>query len=467
LAVFAESGPRDLVILHINDTHGYLFAPPADEDDSSGDKDKAVPSDEGGAARLATLVRRIREENPDKVLFVHAGDDLSSDEPITIYHGGEATVQVMNALGLDAMTPGNGEFYGGLDRVLPLRAKAQYVMLAANLAYRESGGEVFQPWTVREVNGVRIGILGLGFIRTEHPASQPLSLGDPVDTAKAYIPLLRSKADLVLLLTHVGEGEDMRIAAEVPGVDIIIGGHTHTCMDPPRRVKGPDGREVVVAQAGEFYRFLGRLDVAVATGQDDASRAEVQGRLIPVDRSVPEDAETSALLQGYLGPLEEVICVADEDINYARAGDSPIAQWAGAAIQRVAATDVVLLSRSDVCNGLTAGPVTLADLVRLNPWRNRIVIAELTAAEIEGLLASGKLMGVGCRLDKEGGKSAGLSIGNEKCGPDQRLRVAVTDYLHATTPELKDAPATVSDLRVDLILQEHAKQTKHLSAPKP
>jgi 2',3'-cyclic-nucleotide 2'-phosphodiesterase (5'-nucleotidase family) len=457
----AEPGSRDLVILHINDTHGCLFEPRAGEDDPP---DHVAPV-EGGVARLATLVRRIRAENPGNVLFLHAGDDLSSEDPVTVYYGGEATVQTMNALGLDAMTPGNGEFYGGVDRMLALRTHARYVLLAANLAYKESGGEILQPWTVREVHGVRVGILGLGFIRTNHPASKPLLLGDPVEAAKTYVPQLRAKADLVLLLTHIGEEQDLRIASEVPGVDIVVGGHTHTRMDPPRRVQGPDGREVVVAQAGDMYRYLGRLDVSVTPVEGQAARVEVRGKLIPVDGSVAEDPETAALLQSYLVPLERPIGEAAEDIPNPKTGDSPMVRLAGAAIQEAASSDVVLLGRDDLNGGLKAGPVTLGDAVRLHPWHNRIVTVDLTAAQIERLLSSGKLIAVGCRVETENGQTVLMRIGGKRPDPACTYLIAMTDYLYGTTPDLEDVPATGTNLSVDRVLQEYIRKTKRLRSP--
>ncbi|MDQ1257372.1 MAG: Bifunctional metallophosphatase/5-nucleotidase [Candidatus Hydrogenedentes bacterium] len=463
LAAFAaaEPGSRDLVILHINDTHGCLFEPRAGEDDAP---DRVAPV-EGGAARLATLVRQIRAENPGNVLFLHAGDDLSSEDPVTVYYGGEATVQTMNALGLDAMTPGNGEFYGGVDRMLALRTNARYVLLAANLAYKASGGAILEPWIVREVNGVRVGILGLGFIRVNHPASKPLLLGDPVEAAKTYVPQLRAKADLVLLLTHIGEEQDLRIASEVPGVDIVVGGHTHTRMDPPRRVQGPDGREVVVAQAGDMYRYLGRLDVSVTPVEGQAARVEVQGKLIPVDDSVAEDPETAALLQSYLVPLERRIGEAAEDIPNPKTGDSPMVRLTGAAMQETASSDVVLLGRDDLNGGLKAGPVTLMDVVRLNPWRNRIVTVELTAAQLERLLSSGKLIAVGCSVETENGGTVLTRIGGKRPDPARSYLTAMTDYLYGTTPDLEDVPATVTDLRLDLVLREYVQKAKRLRSP--
>lgn len=203
----------DLVILHVNDTHGKLF--PHDSNEG-----KNI----GGIGRLSTLVTSIRDVNPDRVLFLHGGDMFSRGVPATIYSGGLVNLLAFEAMGVDAMTPGNGEFYWGMENLERQTSRVSTPFVHANVTYKNSDASIFPPYVIRDIQGVRVGILGLGLIRSWHYTSQTFTLHDPVESAIRYAREIRPQVDLLIALTHIGIKNDSLVAAAVPGLDLIVGG---------------------------------------------------------------------------------------------------------------------------------------------------------------------------------------------------------------------------------------------------
>ena len=173
-----ETEPIHLVILHSNDTHGNLIAY---------DKENQI----GGIAKTATLIKQIKDENKDSTLVLHAGDELSRGDDLTTCFGGEVNMLAMEMMGYDAFTPGNGDFYFGIQNLVKQTALVKFPILHANVVYKDTNKLIFQPYIIKEINGVKIGILGIGVIREEHPSSRNLKLLDPINVAKEIIPELQ------------------------------------------------------------------------------------------------------------------------------------------------------------------------------------------------------------------------------------------------------------------------------------
>ena len=287
LAAAPATRPADAVritLLHVNDVHGQL------EGKTAGGKGV------GGYGRLATAVADIRRScDADGVLLIHAGDEFSKGDELTTRTRGRANVAIMNHVGFDLWVPGNGEFYDGLDNLRQRISEAKCQVLSANVHLRATGQPPVAPWVVREVRGVRVAFLGLGFIREEHPSAQAFRLLDPVQTARKLLPDIRKSADVVVAITHIGFGADQKLAATVGGIDLIIGGHSHTTLPNGRRVKGPDG-EVLVCQAGDELRFLGRIDLSVKKPGGAWKLDAATAKLLPLDQNVKIDPTVTALI---------------------------------------------------------------------------------------------------------------------------------------------------------------------------
>jgi len=260
----------------------------------------------GGYAHLATLVKRVRAERPGRTLLLDGGDTIQGSA-VALWTRGEDMVRVSNELGVDVLTA-HWEFVYGIDRVRELFGdRARTGLFAGDFVahnVRELGwnDRVFRPYTIRRVGGVSVGVIGQAFPYT--PVSHPrrfvpdLTFGIRQDGVQALVNELRDvrKADLIVLLSHNGISVDLKLAARVRGLDVILGGHTHDALPQPIVV----GRTLVV-NSGSHGKFLSRLDLDVRRGRV----ADHRYRLIPVlAHYVPEDAEMARLVRELRRPWE-------------------------------------------------------------------------------------------------------------------------------------------------------------------
>jgi 2',3'-cyclic-nucleotide 2'-phosphodiesterase (5'-nucleotidase family) len=202
----------------------------------------------------------------------------------------------MNFLHFDLWVLGNGEFYGGLDVLRQRMAEAEFPVLSANVT---AGGEaIARPYVIKEVGPARIALLGLSVVRDQSEEYFGIDEADAIETAQALVPRLREQADVVVAVTHLGLPQDVRLAAAVDGIDLILGAHTHTVLQHGFRAKGAGSREVLICQAGDQYRYLGRVDLTLipAPGGQGFHVTKVTAKLIPLDENVPPDPATEALL---------------------------------------------------------------------------------------------------------------------------------------------------------------------------
>ena len=290
----AKDQAVNLVILHVNDTHGKLM--PHDDNNIK---------NAGGIARMATMIKKIKSDNKGRVLALHAGDDFSRGDKLTLRYNGEVNMLAMQAIGYDAFVPGNGDFYLGVENLIKQTKLVKFPILHANVIYKESQERLFEPYIIKEIAGVKIAIIGLGFVRLEHPSGWNLDLKDSIATAKELLAKLRDKVDLVIALTHIGLVDDKRLAKEVPEIDIIVGGHSHDKLDEPLLIPRPgDKGNVIIVQAFEHGLFLGRLDLMLnleKSGKYKITKAE--GKLLPIDNKIKDDKEVSKILKRYLKNL--------------------------------------------------------------------------------------------------------------------------------------------------------------------
>ncbi|RMH51004.1 MAG: bifunctional metallophosphatase/5'-nucleotidase [Bacteroidetes bacterium] len=271
---------RHLVILHTNDTHSRIDPFPMD-----GGRNQGL----GGAARRATLVQQIRAHHPN-VLLLDSGDIFQGTPYFNLFKG-EVEFRTMTAMGYDVATLGNHDFDNGVEGLAAMLPHAGFDIVSANYDVSASPLQArVQPWTIREVGGVRVGIFGLG-IRFERLVLAELHEGvvyhDPVAVARDTVQTLqRQGCHLIVCLSHLGyryrddRVSDVEIARLVPGIHLILGGHTHTFMDAPDVFRHPHDPATVVHQVGFAGIRLGRVDVFV--GPDGTVRRWLAHSL-PVD----------------------------------------------------------------------------------------------------------------------------------------------------------------------------------------
>ena len=271
----------------------------------------------GGYAHLATLVKRVRDARPGRTLLLDGGDTLQGSAT-ALWTRGEDMLRAMNQLGVDVFTP-HWEFTYGIERVRELfgdretRGRFAGDFVCHNCKELNWDDPVFRPYTIKDVGGITVGVIGQGFPYA--PISHPqrfvpgLTFGIQEDHVQQLVTELRDtrKVDLVVLLSHNGLSADVKMAGRVRGLDVVLGGHTHDGLPAPIVV----GRTPVI-NSGAHGKFLSRLDLDVRDGQVKDYRY----KLIPVlSNSIPEDGDMARLIRElrapYLSRLGERLAVSD------------------------------------------------------------------------------------------------------------------------------------------------------------
>ncbi len=417
-----------LTILHTNDTHGHLlpFSYPTIVPAGSDLEDLQVRRDIGGIARRATLVQKIRTEQKGRgipVWFVDIGD-YSDGTPFSTEYRGEADVAAMNAAGYDFATIGNHEFNYPFAQTQKLLAQTKHPVLLANAIERSTRKPIGQAWRVEKVGAVRVGLFGLVTRDAgSYPAAkEAVDVLDPIATAPGIVETLRKQADIVVLLSHCGNDVDERIAAEVPGIDVIVGGHSHSRLPTGEFVwRGEDLRQddvngTVIVQAHQWAGELGRLDLLFRKDAQGAWRvSRYRARLIPITPEMPAEPMVAGVVDKFWQPIAprfaEVVAKAAGDFSSRGDDDTPYHLVADA-VRETFQTEIDLENTGGVRSPLVAGDVTRADLVAMDPFDNTVVLFKATGAEIKAMLARYVPYASGLRYRVVNGEVVEASIGD-------------------------------------------------------
>ena len=363
-----------LTVLHINDTHSHLVP--------YGPKDEHGKGTRGGIARAATLIGQVKatEEN---VLLLHAGDLFVDDFMFNKYFG-VPELQIIAQLGCEAMVVGNHEFDLTPD-VLKLALSgagfpiAGFDILSANLDMTQDPvlAAFVKPYVIKDVGNLKVGIFGLTTEETNvfsNPA--PDSVTSCIEGALVAVDSLDSQCDIIIALTHLGFAVDSILALNVPGIDLIVGGHSHTVIEEPVAVINPVGKTTWIVQAGAFYDYVGKLKIACGSDIEILSY-----ELMTVDNSVPEEPQVAATVQYLIDDLEadplygpvytEMIAEASTDIEkeYGRQyKDSPMGNLVTDAYRDTTKTDIALAAWGFISQKLYEGQLTGADIFQTVPY---------------------------------------------------------------------------------------------------
>ena len=277
---FKTNDFKHLTILHTNDVHSYIDPFPADHPRNA---------NMGGVSRRATLIEKIRKENPN-VLLLDAGD-IFQGTPYFNYYGGELEFKLMSMMQYDAATVGNHDFDNGLEGIVSQMPNATFEFISSNYDFKNTIMDGFvKPYKIFNKNGIKVGVFGLGIELSGLVDKQNYKetvYNDPIETAQEMVNILKQqqKCDLIVCLSHLGykysnETEkicDLNLAARTKDIDLIIGGHTHTFLDKPTVVKNLEQKEVLVNQVGCYGINLGRIDFFF-----DKNKQTSQGKSITV-----------------------------------------------------------------------------------------------------------------------------------------------------------------------------------------
>ena len=253
---------KQIVILHTNDTNSTI------EPVSKYSKVKEAAG-KAGCVRRATMVKQLREQNPDILLF-DSGDFSQGSTFYTMYKG-DVEVGLMNIMGYDAATIGNHEFDFGLDNLARLARQAKFPIVCSNCDFTGTPcQDVIKKYCVVVRDGVRIGVFGLtpkieGLVMKENIAG--VKYIDPIQATKEMVSVLRDKerCDIVVCLSHLGWKlapeyiDDQVLISSTTGIDIVLGGHSHTYMKEMEWVDNAEGKSIPVDQNGKHGAFVGKI----------------------------------------------------------------------------------------------------------------------------------------------------------------------------------------------------------------
>lgn len=404
-----------LEILYTNDVYGHLFPfRYADEDNV------------GGAARRATLIRKIKAESKYPVLVLDAGnifvrgpleDDL-----------GEPDINVMNAMEYDAMTLGDRDMNGGYKlegTYIPFKGArlTRFPLLCANLLWNDTGKAVMQESTILHKGDLKIAIFGLTSQGMNAVVNTyGMTVMDPIQTAKEVVQKLNGKADMIIAITHIGFNMEKELAKEVPDIDVIVGGgghHETTSLTTPLVIpsrndfsdafalKGP-----IIVQDGEFGTTLGRLSLNLR--RDDDRKYQIMscnGHLEKLTDDIPPAPDVKGILDRASKELRQPLGNCSRSIipNGNRGNEMDV--WIAEIMRRILHTDIGAHT-FDADEGLHKGSITKLDVRMMLPYNNTLSIVEMTPVQFEELK-----------------KNPGVTIsGNPPLGVTKIL-VATEDYL--------------------------------------
>jgi 2',3'-cyclic-nucleotide 2'-phosphodiesterase/3'-nucleotidase len=460
-----------ITILHTTDLHGHIR--PADILYPK----EEVGSNLGGLARCATAIRRVRAETPN-CLLLDNGDTIQGTAASFISDG-LMMIRALNHLRYDAWVLGNHDFDWGRDKLARCVETARVPVLAANLRCKAGAPEAVarkvRPFVVKEVDGVRVAIVGLttpGIPNWSRPRLiEGMEFERSVEALQRVLPKLKhQKPDVIVLAAHQGHrsalddhaNEVFSITSWFPELAVLVGGHTH------RTVPELMLRDVLYSQAGYWGGSLGRLDLTYDTRQRKLTRRE--SRLIKMDASVPEDPGLLALAKPDLDAADQELArvigaaAADFPVAGAPSRETPIHNLLCEAIldrcRRAGhPAEIVLHGVLDERAELKKGPVTIADCWSLAPFENHIGVFEVTPTQLREILEENaahysrdRFTGVyGMKLALRVTAPRGQRVvsftdrDGQPFAPDRRLRVAVNSFDLASAGTRKARLRAIAD----------------------
>jgi 2',3'-cyclic-nucleotide 2'-phosphodiesterase/3'-nucleotidase len=384
-----------ITLLATTDIHGHIF--PVEEETGR-------PA-ELGLAKIATLIAQERASHPN-TLLLDCGDTTQgtalawyaarrrSGDPNPI-------IAAMNALGYDAMAIGNHDFNFGMDHLRKIRREAQFRILAANV----TGGnpntdEPFSAHVVREVAGVRVAVVGFvtpGVLHWEMPENyRGFRFHSIVETAAMVIPKVRAKADLVVVISHSGLGRDpadapdensmAQVAEQVPGIDVILFGHTHREV-PEKILNG-----VLLSQPKFWGQSLSEVEIALERQAGGWRVTSKKSRIIPVTDAVPPAPDVLKLAEvawrGTEAFLDQPVAGLSRPLDgaTARLEDHPLLDLIHAAQLDAGHADVSLATLFQTGVRFPAGTPTARQFYALYPYENTLFTVEMTGAQLKEIL---------------------------------------------------------------------------------
>lgn len=427
----AHCQSTELRILHLNDFHGFAAGK------------RLIGSDEmqGGISYLAWLADSLRKEKPTLLL---AAGDMIQGSPFANLFKGKPVIEIMNKMGFDAMCVGNHEFDYGKDVLRERIAEAAFPVLGANV----KGMPGLKPYIIKELGGLKVAIIGVVTEDTPfatHPANvEGLTFLSPAATVEEYVRKLRDSVNIIIVLSHLGYNNDMLLAGRVKGIDIIVGGHSHT-----QTLKHMLIGNTVIVQAWEYGMVLGVLDVVVKSGKI----VEVKSRLEEIKPSHMKKREDIAqIVEQYSKQVNALMgrtigeALVDLDGENVRTRETNLGDLITDIMRQQSNSQIALTNGGGIRASIRKGNITLNDIYTALPFDNYIVAMKLTGREIKEVLEHGvsgvklregrflQVSGLSFMYDPkmpQGLRVMDVSVGGTKMDMDATYTVCTNDFLAA------------------------------------
>lgn len=435
-----QAGAEKLVILHTNDTHSII--------------DPAYDSDLGGVVRRKAVIDSVRRANKN-VMLIDAGDVVQGSLYFTLFHG-EVEQKIMNALGYDIQILGNHEFDNGMEDLEKYLRGLNADLLSANYNFRDTNlKDLFIPVTIREYDGRRIGFIGInvnpeGLIDKNKMGATEYT--DAIEAANLCADYLKKIAhcDLVVVVSHIGYddqkfGSDVDMARASRNIDVIIGAHSHTTVNPASakspawRIPDAAGDTVLVTQTGRYGANIGEITI-------DLDNLTADYRLIPINSRLDDRADPSLveLIKPYKHPVDSIRAIR---IGTAT-GDFPqypqltnwMADFVKSEAQHAAGipVDLAMVNRGGVRRPVMKGAITKGEIMESFPFDNCLVVLEMKgdrlSATFDSIAASktpltGVSSNVKVTVDTASKRAVKVTLNGKPIDPAKTYRVATIDYL--------------------------------------
>ncbi|MFK7600720.1 bifunctional metallophosphatase/5'-nucleotidase [Deinococcus sp. SM5_A1] len=397
----ASAAPITITVLHTDDLHGHL------------DPTKIGEGTYGGYARQTTLVKKYAAEDPNP-LVLSGGDTFQGTLFYNVYKG-LADVLFMNYQGYQAMAVGNHEFDDGPAALAKFVDKANFPVLATNIDVSAEPllKDRIKPYAILNVGGEKVGVIGA--VTPDLPLiSSPgdnVKMLDLMKSIQASADALKAQGiNKVFLVSHLGYTLEQEVAAKVSGLDVIVGGHSHTLLGTfdnkdfpasegpyPTVVNNPDGNKTLLVAAWEWGKVLGRLQVKF----DDAGAVQSwEGNPIPVSADVPEDDTAKRMVTTLTVPIaalrRQVVGNAPKGLNGSRevvrkreSGMANVLADAALMAAKQAGAVLALVNGGGVRSSIDAGPITFDEAITVQPFGNSLTVLDLNGAQIRAALEHG------------------------------------------------------------------------------
>ncbi|KQZ12239.1 multifunctional 2',3'-cyclic-nucleotide 2'-phosphodiesterase/5'-nucleotidase/3'-nucleotidase [Mesorhizobium sp. Root552] len=410
LSAGASFADYTLNILHINDWHSRIESNNKYESTCSAEEETKGECI-GGAARLITAIAQERKKlDGQNVILLNGGDNFQGSLFYTTYKG-KAEAEFLNQMKFDAMTVGNHEFDDGEDALAPFLDVIQFPVLSANVKASAAAkvGDRIKPSIVLEIGGQKIGIVGAVTTETPEIASPGpnITIEDDVKTITAEVEKLKAEGvNKIIALTHVGYPRDKEMIAKIPGVDVVVGGHTHSLLSNtdakaegpyPTMIDNPEGYKVPVTQAASYSKYLGEFKVVF---DDNGVVKEASGDPIFLDKSITPDQAVLDRIKELGAPIEELktklvgesTAPIDGSREACRARECEMGNLVSdAVLDRVKdqGVSIVFTNGGGLRASIDQGPVTMGEVLTVLPFQNTIATFQISGKDIVAALENG------------------------------------------------------------------------------